>query len=52
MLKKYESLVHIDSHLASHQILNTSDVVACLCLNDFKKKMGQLKFGPRVVFQN
>ena len=34
----YKRLAHIDSHLPSKIIENTTDVVVCFCLDDFSKK--------------
>ena len=45
-IKDYRALVHIDSHLATSQINNTSDVVVLFCLNDFTKENGCTKIWP------
>ncbi len=45
--KKYFGLVHIDSHLASNSNENTSDIVACYCLDDFTKENGATKIWPK-----
>ena len=42
-IKDYRALVHIDSHLATSQINNTSDVVVLFCLNDFTKEQWMYK---------
>ena len=44
---KYQSLVHIDSHLACKSVLNTTDVVVCYCLDDFTKENGATKVWPK-----
>ena len=45
--KKYSGLVHIDSHLATPSIKDTTDVVACYCLNEFTKENGATKVWPK-----
>lgn len=45
--KNFKSLVHIDSHLASSNIENTADVVACFCFDNFTKKNGATKIWPK-----
>ena len=43
---KYKALVHIDSHLPSKELKNTSDVVVLLCLDEFTKENGCTKIWP------
>ena len=43
----YSGLVHIDSHLPCKSINQTSDVVACYCLDDFTKENGATKVWPK-----
>ncbi len=45
--KNYFGLVHIDSHLPSYSNENTSDIVACYCLDDFTKENGATKVWPK-----
>ena len=45
-IKDYKALAHIDSHLATSQIINTSDVVVLFCLNNFTKDNGCTKIWP------
>ena len=45
--KKFYSLAHIDSHLACKSVKDTSDVVACYCLDEFTKKNGTTKIWPK-----
>ncbi len=44
--KNYKALVHIDSHLATSQFDNTSDVVVLFCLDNFTKENGCTKIWP------
>ena len=44
---KYNTLVHIDSHLPSRYSENTSDVVVCYCLNQFTKENGATRIWPQ-----
>ena len=44
---KYNSLVHIDSHLPSKDCRHTSDVVVMYCFNDFTKNNGATKIWPK-----
>lgn len=41
------TLVHIDAHLPCNKVENTSDIVVCYCLNDFKKENGATKIWPK-----
>ncbi len=43
----YKALVHIDSHLPSSELKNTSDVVVLFCLDEFMKDNGCTKIWPR-----
>ena len=43
----YDALVHIDSHQTSNILSNTTDIVVCFCLNDFKKENGATKIWPK-----
>ena len=45
--KKFYSLAHIDSHVACKLPHDTSDVVACYCLDEFTKKNGTTKIWPK-----
>jgi ectoine hydroxylase-related dioxygenase (phytanoyl-CoA dioxygenase family) len=45
--KNYNSLTHIDSHLACKIPKDSSDVVACYCLEDFTKENGTTKVWPK-----
>ncbi len=42
----YKALVHIDSHLATSQLKNTSDIVVMFCFNNFTKENGATKIWP------
>jgi ectoine hydroxylase-related dioxygenase (phytanoyl-CoA dioxygenase family) len=44
--KNYKALVHIDSHLPSSEIKNTSDAVVLFCLDNFTKENGTTKIWP------
>ena len=44
--RNYKALVHIDSHIPSSEIKNTSDVVVLFCLDNFTKKNGATKIWP------
>lgn len=44
---KYNTLVHIDSHLPCSKVEDTTDIVVCYCLNDFKKENGATKIWPK-----
>ena len=47
----YKRIVHIDSHLPTQDPKLTTDAVAMICLDDFKKeKMVRLKFGQKVIY--
>lgn len=48
----YKTLVHIDSHLPSKYSENTSDIVVCLCLNDFTRENGAIKIWPKSHLSN
>lgn len=41
-----ESRIHMDGHLPVKQFKNTTDMVAIICLNDFKKKNGSTNVWP------
>jgi ectoine hydroxylase-related dioxygenase (phytanoyl-CoA dioxygenase family) len=48
----YKTLVHIDSHLPCKYFDNTSDIVVCLCLNDFTRENGAIKIWPKSHLSN
>lgn len=45
--KKFNSLAHIDSHIASKNVQNTLDIVACYCFDEFTQKNGATKIWPK-----
>ncbi len=45
--KNFYSLAHIDSHVACKRPHDTSDVVACYCLDEFTKENGTTKVWPK-----
>ena len=45
--ENFKSLVHIDSHLASKDFNNTSDIVVCFCFDEFTKENGATKVWPK-----
>ena len=45
-IENYKSLAHIDSHLATTQTINTSDIVVLFCLDNFTKENGCTKIWP------
>ena len=45
--KKFNSLAHIDSHIASKNVQDTLDIVACYCFDEFTQKNGATKIWPK-----
>ncbi len=45
--KKYDRIVHIDSHLPTSNPKFTTDAVAMICLDDFRKENGATKIWPK-----
>ena len=45
--KKYKRIVHIDSHLPTSDPKLTTDAVAMICLDEFKKENGATKIWPK-----
>ena len=46
-MKKQNSKIHMDAHLATKDFNNTSDIVVFFCINDFTKENGCTKVWPK-----